>query len=137
MAYPKKSEPKKLIVSVFELFTNLVSSLSQADLEALASGKARLTVTQSSSNQIDIPFDRTLDTEKKFDRLRIELSSAETTESGFSILKEERLTRVELERLARSLDLLVIKRDSAERLEEKIIEALVGSRLNSRAVRGR
>jgi hypothetical protein len=72
-----------------------------------------------------------------YDRLRDDLKAAESTEVGFALIGEGQLNRSELERLARSLDLPVLRQDSVRRLEQKIVKALIGSRLNSRSVRGK
>jgi hypothetical protein len=83
---------------------------------------------------------RTLGSEARkldYDRLRDDLKAAESTEVGFALIGEGQLNRSELERLARSLDLPVLRQDSVRRLEQKIVKALIGSRLNSRSVRGK
>jgi hypothetical protein len=46
------------------------------------------------------------------------------------------LTKTELEQIARRLSLPILKQDKAERLRDKILEATIGSRLNSQAIRG-
>jgi hypothetical protein len=132
-----KGTSKNSALSVLRIITKMISTMSQEDLEALGSGKARLTITRSSTEQSELRLDRTKGGAVDFDKLRSELGAMQSTEAGFEILDEARLTRAELERMARSLDLPVMKQDSIRRLEEKLIEALIGSRLNSRAVRGR
>ena len=51
-------------------------------------------------------------------------------------LAEYSLTKKELTALARDNNVHVVKEDNMEKIESRIIEALVGSRLNSRAIRG-
>ena len=60
----------------------------------------------------------------------------QSRESGFSLLERKGLSKRALERVARSLDLPVVREDTAQRLVEKIVESSVGSRLNSEAIRG-
>jgi hypothetical protein len=64
------------------------------------------------------------------------LRYVQTRESGFSFLERKGLTRRSLERVARSLDLPVLREDTTQRLQERIVESSIGSRLNSEAIRG-
>jgi uncharacterized protein YjiS (DUF1127 family) len=66
------------------------------------------------------------------DRLRKLVSR----EEGMDLLDSLGLTRKDLERLARYMDLPVLREDDAARLRSKIVEASIGSRLNSQAIRG-
>lgn len=137
MAISKRSTSKAPALSVLRLMTKLMSTMTAEELEALASGNARLTIIHKSGIKSPISSDINTSPAVDLEQLKSQLSVAETTDAGFSILNEAKLTRIELGKVARSLDLPVLKQDSVRRLEEKIIEALIGSRLNSRAVRGR
>jgi hypothetical protein len=135
----RKGSGKVTALAVLRAVTKLISNMSEEELEALASGSASLTITmpETSSRPASRAYDQPESKELDYSKLRDELRAAESTEAGFAILDDARLSRSELERMARSLDLPVLKQDSILRLVEKIVEALIGSRLNSRAVRGR
>lgn len=137
MAATKKSTSKTPALSVLRMMTKIITAMSAEELEALASGKARLTIIPVKGDHDRSASDRIKRPNVDIEQLRSRLAVAESTDAGFSILNEARLARAELEWMARSLDLPVLKQDSVGRLEDKIIEALIGSRLNSRAVRGR
>jgi hypothetical protein len=130
---------KNTALAALRAVTKVISNMSEGDLEALASGKATLMLvpTEESPGQGELAISQQERRALDYVRLRDDLSAVESTEAGFTILREAQLTRSELERLSRSLDLPVTKQDSAGRLEEKVVEALIGSRLNSRAIRGR
>lgn len=132
-----KNTSKNPALAVLRIVSKMIAGMSQQELESLASGRTRLTIAQPSGDQGVMFFDRAKDDVIDFDDIQRNLSAAESTEAGFKILDKVRLSRAELEKMARSLDLPVMKQDSVGRLEEKIVEALIGSRLNSRAVRGR
>jgi len=51
-------------------------------------------------------------------------------------LEAAQLTRRNLEALARSFEVPVRKEDNLERLRDRIIDATIGARLNSQAIRG-
>jgi hypothetical protein len=63
------------------------------------------------------------------------MQRAQTREEGGHILEAASMTRAELEKVARHLNLPILTQDKIERLREKILEATVGSRLNSAAIR--
>jgi hypothetical protein len=57
-------------------------------------------------------------------------------EAGVSLLEHRELNKRSLEQLARHLDVPVLREDNSKRLIQKIVEATVGPRLNSEAIRG-
>ena len=63
------------------------------------------------------------------------LDAADRVEAN-QILESERLTRKELMKLGQAHNVHIVKEDKVETIEAKIVEALVGSRLNSKAIRG-
>lgn len=130
---------KNIALAALRAVTKVISNMSQEDLEALASGRATLVLVRAekSRSQAELAISSHELGSLDYARLRDDLRAVESTEAGFTILREAQLTRSDLERLSRSLDLPVTKNDSVGRLEEKVIEALIGSRLNSRAIRGR
>lgn len=137
MAASKKGISKSPALSVLRMVTKMISVMSQEELEALASGKSRLTITHLLDDGKKKPASQLKTVVADLQKLKDELDKVESTDAGFSILSDAKLSRAELERVARSLELPVLKQDTVRRLEEKIIEALVGSRINSRAVRGK
>lgn len=134
-----KRTSKSSALAALKVVAKFVSTMTLEDLEALASGKASLMLTSSapSSRQEKMAIGDFESRKLYYDRLQAALRAVDSTQEGFTILSEARPTRSELEQLARSLDLPVMKQDTVRRLEEKVVEALIGSRLNSRAVRGR
>lgn len=64
------------------------------------------------------------------------LQTAPDRETGASLLRELSLTKRDLLDLARSRSVHITKEDSLRRIEEKLVEAIIGSKLNSQAIRG-
>lgn len=64
------------------------------------------------------------------------LQEADTREEGALILEQLHLTRRELVAVAHARSVHVTKEDNISRIEQKLIEAIIGSRLNSQAIRG-
>ena len=66
-----------------------------------------------------------------------QLNNVPSREAAFEILERLSFTRKELEALARPRSVHVTKDDNVQRIKEKLVEAIVGSRLNSLAIRGK
>lgn len=64
------------------------------------------------------------------------LIAANSRQDGHAILTEYKLTRNELSQLGREHSVHIVKGDNISDIEAKIVEALVGSRLSSKAIRG-
>jgi hypothetical protein len=69
--------------------------------------------------------------------LLAQLQTLRNREEAATILRRHKLTRRELLEMARSRSVHVAKEDNISRIEEKLVEAIVGSRLSSEAIRGR
>ncbi|WP_263385739.1 hypothetical protein [Granulicella arctica] len=123
------------VAAVLKLILELAERATPEELEELRS--LELEVLLSPLRQHKVPRatpsqkDRNLDIE----RTKSALSDAKTRDEAFSMLNREILNKKELEGLARSLDLPVSREDNIDRLTSKIVEATVGSRLNSEAIR--
>lgn len=63
------------------------------------------------------------------------LESSDRAEAK-QILERENLTRRELMKLGQTHNVHIVKEDTIDLIEDKIVEALVGSRLSSKAIRG-
>jgi hypothetical protein len=68
--------------------------------------------------------------------LRQRLDGCETRSEGNEVLQLAGVHKADLVELARLLDVPVTKSDNIERLREKVVEATVGYRLASKAIRG-
>ena len=137
---PKKPPANRMAFGLFRLVTRFVSALSEADCAALLSGDADLAVIPKTSLSSDGVNQRLLFDERPpldIEKLRASLSKAPSTSDALNVLLDANLSRRGLEEFLRLLDVPSSKNDSNKRLAEKIIEALVGSRLTSKAISGR
>lgn len=64
------------------------------------------------------------------------LQSLKSRDEGMEALKRLDLSRSELAIVARARNLHVMKEDKISRIQEKLVEAIIGSRLSSQAIRG-
>lgn len=65
-----------------------------------------------------------------------EMSNVSTRDAGKAILERHRLTRTELVAIGKQLNAHITKSDNIDAIREKIIEATIGSKLSSAAIRG-
>lgn len=136
MVIRKKSE-KSATIAVLRQISKLISELGPEEIEAVARGEAKLSLIYPGHGNWPSSNESAYEENAWLDRIQAEFAEAASQDEGFAILDRARLTRADLVRLAKLVDIPVMKSDSVNRLQEKLIEALVGSRLNSKAVRGR
>ncbi len=133
----KKRTPKNSTIALLRAVNQFLASLHQSDVDDILSGRLELSLRSvKPSHSLKSDDVDPVEAERDFQVIIDELVRAEDTKSGIEILQATKLTKVDLEKIARMIDVPVLKQDAALRLEEKILEALVGSRLNSRAIRG-
>jgi hypothetical protein len=70
------------------------------------------------------------------EELLVQLSEMSKRTAGSRLLDESNLSRKQLEALARLRNVHVTKDDNVAKIKEKLIEAIIGARLSSRAIRG-
>ncbi len=98
---------------------------------ALSKGRRRYT-----SEEARLPLESATQLPPDLPKLAESLQSLKSRDEGLYVLSSASLTRKELEGLGRLLGTPILKTDNMERLAEKIIEASIGSRLTSEAIRG-
>ena len=123
------------IAVVLKLLLEIVESATPEELEELRSVKLEALLAPVRQQRVGRPDPSLKNRTVEFERLKNALGDTKTRDEALSMLSREVLTKKELEVLARSLDLPVLREDNIDRLTRKIIEATVGSRLNSEAIR--
>lgn len=127
------SDTSKLL----RVIADLVETMSAKELKALTAelrGRAPKAVRASGTLSIGIPIARFGPADAEDIASRIE--KAANRADGEQILREASLNKRDLTYLARSRSVHVTKEDNVARIEEKLVEALIGSRLSSDAIRG-
>ncbi|MGA5817223.1 hypothetical protein ACPC54_05095 [Kitasatospora sp. NPDC094028] len=111
-----------------------LQSLSPEQVEDLLAGRARIALVKRPAPRETKPPSGAPGVD--LDRLRAELSAATSREAGEEHLESRKLTRTDLQALARALDIPVRKGDNMSAIKEGIVEATIGYRLRSGAIRG-
>lgn len=132
---------------------DFLGGLTRAELDALLDGSVKLSVQRSQSiadlqtadsqGELSLRSKGAPASKQKeqpessdFTQLISDLSKATDRASALQLLESQTLTKAGLEKFARSLSVPANKTDNTERLRDKIIEHVVGSQLNSAAIRG-
>jgi len=127
--------------SLPKLLRQMASTLehaSPADVDALLQGRAELVIS-GRENRRPVKSESAEDrraSSAKLDNLASQLKMLTSRDEGRNLLDRAKLTKKELERLARLMDLPVLREDDAEKLRQRILEHSIGARLNSQAIRG-
>lgn len=121
-------------IAVLREISNFLRRLSDEEVRQLAAGEARIVLDSKktrpstrSKERGSVNIARTIEV----------LGTKATREEGLSYLEQLHLTRMNLRRLADAMDLPVPKSDTVDRLTDRIIEATIGYRLRSAAIRDR
>ena len=104
-----------------------VAAFLRSRVTALSSGAERHVQKGTSARATALP---------DLPKLAQQLRALNSRDEGHALLSSASLTRRELEKLGRLIETPILKTDNMERLTERIIEASIGSRLSSAAIRG-
>ncbi|MFB6956624.1 hypothetical protein ACFCYB_06180 [Streptomyces sp. NPDC056309] len=126
--------PTGISVEVLKQVSSLLRRLTPEDIENLIAGRARLTCEEiprkgaiRKTTAPDIP-----DPEE----VKAALSALDSREEGLAYLEELGLNRQKLRLLASAFDLPVPRSDTVERIKDRLVEATIGYRISSEAIRG-
>ena len=127
--------------SLQKLLKQMASTLeraSSADVEALLLGQAEFVISgrENRHSEKKNSGQNHHIVSPKLEGLASQLKTLDSRDDGLSLLSKADLTKKELEKLARLMDLPVLREDDSEKLRLKIVEQSIGARLNSLAIRG-
>jgi hypothetical protein len=115
---------------------NCIESARPADLEDLLSGNAQLQIRSDKRQESVFSPPPGDSPPTEWSRIANQLRELPSREAGKELLSEVTSSRAQVEKLARAMDLPVAKYESIDQLRDKIIEAAIGAKLVSRAIRG-
>ena len=121
------------IIEILKLLISAIETGQSGDLPAIkrrikiATGKGAIKSEKRPAAKID---------RNRISSIYQNLSGAMTREDGRRLLESEALSRNELLAISKLGKVYVTRADGVERIEEKLVEAIIGSRLSSQAIRG-
>jgi len=120
---------------VLRRVSNFLMTLTDDQVDDLIAGQVRITLTPGSRKK---SHSRPLSIAgSDVSRIRAELQSKATREEGITFLDSLVLTRESLRVIAVALDLPTPRTDTVAKLKDRIIDATIGYRLRSDAIRSR
>lgn len=124
-------DQRDLLSALLKEMAKAVRDMSDEDLAALRNGDVRIQLTA-----VEKAASGKKETLRDFhpDSIVTSLREADTFDAGLAILERECSTKEHLIRLAREIDVPAEKRDTVERLRERIVDATIGFRLRSQAI---
>lgn len=127
-------DKSRLIAQLFRRLAREMEFLSDVDLERLINERRNI-LSPPNSNP---PEKFQLKTTSPLDIERVKQKLLELTdrEQGERLLSSEVKNRVDLAKLARAIDVPVTKRHTVAQITDKIIEATIGYKTRSAAIRG-
>jgi hypothetical protein len=129
------TDEKRTLVELLRRLSEAVSSIPDSEFRDLALGNSRIMLSQRARKhgRTKPIAGMSVDEIKK---VVSHLQSLSSREDGLALLDERCKTKTNLMKFARVLDLPVDHEDTVEKLRDKIVEATIGFRLRSEAIRG-
>lgn len=113
--------------------SNFLKNLTEAQVDDLIEGRVRITLADN-SRRVQSAKSRS-GNEENVERLINELTSKSTRAEGLALLDSWGLTRASLRDIAVAMKLPTPKTDTVRELKDRIVEATIGYRLRSDAIR--
>ncbi len=128
---------RKALTKLLRSLAHCVENSTAEEVDGLLAGQSCLRIEPAGPGrtQMSKPT-KPPSTMRDPSEIAAQLRALPSRDEGQKLIEGLSLTRSELERLARSMNLPVSKQDDIERLRQKIIESTIGSRLASQAIRG-
>lgn len=116
--------------SVLEIVGKFLASLRDEEIEKLSDGSVKLALVD-----VVVPVDAQ---KSDFDPNPIIelLNSSNNREDAIRASKIEELNGSQLRAILREMDISVSRRDTVDRMRQRIVESTVGFKLTSKAIRG-
>lgn len=126
----------KFLIQEIEKYIAFLKKLSEDDINALLEKKKEI-VFEIKGKQGGSKGKEDLISDREINVIVTRLGSIENREDGFNYINSLKLTRIDLERILKLLDLPFAKKDSISKLNEKIFEGTIGFKLRSQAIQNK
>jgi hypothetical protein len=129
-----RNESVDVPIEILKQISIFLKRLTREEIEGLSSGQLRLACVSPRKKRQPSAFAamETVDPEQ----LRSVLSSMDSRDSGYEYIDHLGLNKEKLRRLALALDLPAPHSDTIDKIKDRIIEATIGYRIRSEAIRG-
>lgn len=124
-------------LTILQIVSNLLNSLSDDQYNELLNGNGKL-VYKENTKKISRGQEKLQKTDDiSYESLGEKIRLCKTREEAFQVIRNEPSlkTKSELIKLAHILEVHIIKRDTREKIEEKIVESVVGSKIRFETIK--
>jgi hypothetical protein len=129
------SKKKNVYLLEIDRYISFLSNLSEDDIFKLQKGDSYIKFElMSNENNLDSNLTKNADVDVV--SIIDELYRINTREDGILFLQSKCFSKTDFEAVAKKLDVPFQKKDSIEKIKNKIIEGTIGFRLRSQAIQG-
>lgn len=130
---------KRDLTDILEIIIELLDNISDKQFTKLLKGEGRLVYIEKETHKKskNLKDENVQINDSVYEKLGNKIKLCKTREEAFDIMKNEPLikTKNNLLKLSEIMQIYANKKDKRERIEEKIVESLVGSKIRSDAIR--
>ncbi|WP_047450799.1 hypothetical protein [Alistipes sp. ZOR0009] len=124
---------KNIIIEQYDALSNFLQKLSKEEIAELENGKKEIMFELKDKSKTSglkiLSFD-----EFVIQSIIDELNKMNSREDGLKLIVDKCSSRLDFEALAKKLDIPFTKKDTIEKLKDKIVEGTIGFRLRSQAI---
>ncbi|MGE8534832.1 MAG: hypothetical protein ACN6OJ_09645 [Chryseobacterium sp.] len=122
----------KFLIQEFEKYLTFLKKISHDDLNSILKREKEIVFEiRDKSSKLK---NRELLIGDEIEKIINKLGSVEKREDGINYIETLNLTRIDIENILKKLDTHFTKKDSIQRLKEKLIESTIGFKLRSEAI---
>lgn len=127
---------KNIIIEQYNFLSSFLQKLTEKELQDLEKGNKELKFKLIDKNKV-VSSKILSFNEYILQEIVEELNNSASREIGFELLKSKCSLKADYEAIAKKLDIPFTKKDSINKLKEKIIEGTIGFRLRSQAIQNK
>lgn len=134
----KKETENRLLAEALRSFANLIERMEPSELEKIPQILDKIggdTKPKIEKNNINSK-NQSRQNLPPLDEILKKMSNSKSREEGYESLLRYNLGRRQMEVIARLADVHISKADDLITIREKLVESIVGTPLNARAIRG-
>ena len=130
------SSTKRQLVSLLRDFAREIQAMDDSQIERILAGELRIEVRVPEKSAAKTPEEKAQCSDHEIDLLRQALQRADSREQAGVLIDQYLHSKADMIRFARILDIPAPQKTSSKNLKNRLVEATVGYRLRSAAIRG-
>ena len=132
----RPSSTKQQFVSLLRDFAKQIQAMDDSQIERILSGDLGIEVRVLDKDTTKVSKGRVRCSDQEIDQLRQALQETNSREKAEALIEQYLYSKADMIRFARFLDVPASQKSTSEDLKNRLVEATVGYRLRSAAIRG-